>query len=281
MHGIATSADGTRLAYQRCGESGPTLVIVTGAIQHRAVDPTLAELAHALSDRLSVVVYDRRGRGDSGDVKPYAVEREIDDIAALLALRDGESFLFGHSSGAVLAIEAARAGLPVARLAVYEPPLDTAESAAADPAGADYLRRLEAHLAAGRNDDALAQFMVEGVGMPPEAVEHMKSTPVWSQLASAAPSLPYDHAVMDSLSSGPTLAEGRWASATQPTLVLSGDASMAFMTEAADLAARSLPNARRLTLAGQGHGAAALALEPVLRDWFVGVGVDVGAGRLR
>lgn len=271
MHGIATSADGTRIAYQRCGEADATLVIVTGAAQYRAVDPSLGELAKALSDQLSVVIYDRRGRGESGDTTPYAVEREIDDIAALLALRDGEAFLFGHSSGAVLAIEAARAGLPVSRLAVYEPPLDTNESSTAEPDETDYMGRLEEHIAAGRNEDALEQFMVEGVGMPLEVIDGMKGTPLWGQLADAAPSLPYDHAVMDRLVIGVTLADGRWTSVSQPTLVLDGDASMEFMRAAADLAARSLPNARRMTLGGQDHGATAGALEPVLREWFAGV----------
>ncbi|GAB3618505.1 alpha/beta hydrolase [Okibacterium endophyticum] len=267
MHGVATSADGTRIGYEKHG-TGPCLILVTGATQYRAIDSGTRELARALADSFTVAVYDRRGRGESCDTPPYAVEREIEDIAALISMRGGEVRLFGHSSGAVLAVEAALAGLPISRLALYEPPLSSEDGGtSAGTESDDYERRLNEHIDAGRHEQALVQFMVEAVGLPPEVPEQMKQSPMWPDLVAVAPTLRYDHAIMDRVA-GSALDDGRWRSVTQPALVIDGDASQPFMRAAAERAARALPNAERVTLPGQDHGASAEALAPVLRDWF-------------
>ena len=174
-----TSKDGTTIAFDRSGQ-GPALILVGGAIQHRAIDPSTARLAELLSPSFTVYHYDRRGRGDSGDTAPYAVEREIEDIDALIQDAGGTASLFGMSSGAVLAIEAAAHGLAVSNLAMYEPPFIVDDSR--PPLPDDYRQRLTELLAKGDQADAVELFMTEGVGVPAEAVAPMRGMPFWSGL---------------------------------------------------------------------------------------------------
>lgn len=263
---IVTSADGTRIGYDLVGE-GPAVILVGGAFQHRAVDPRTAHLADRLGKEFSVVHYDRRGRGDSGDAASYATAREVDDIAALIGAVGGRACLFGMSSGAALALDAVAAGLPVPRLAVYEAPF-LVEGVPRPVVGPDYLDRLRAHLAAGRHGEAVAQFLTEAAGVPPEIVAGMRAAPVWADFEAVAPTLAYDAALLDGTVEGGPLPAGRWAGVDIPVLVVDGGASPPAMRMAADALADLLPDARRRTLAGQDHAVDPEVVAPVLAEFY-------------
>jgi len=257
------SKDGTPIAFDQSGK-GPAVIFVGGAFQHRAIDPRTAQLAARLEPHFTVFHYDRRGRGDSGDTAPYAVEREVEDIEALITEAGGSAFVFGMSSGAVLALKAAAHGLAITKLALYEPPFNLDDNAR--PASENYTKQLTALLAEGRRGDAVALAMTT-FGAPAEAVAGMRETPIWSMFESVAPTLAYDNAIMGDGS----VPSERMASVTVPTLVIDGGASPAFMHNAAQAAADALPNAQRRTLEGQTHDVAPEALAPVLEEFFSGV----------
>ncbi|TYB41340.1 alpha/beta fold hydrolase [Actinomadura chibensis] len=255
---IVKSADGTRIAYDRTGD-GPALVYVGGALNDRGSGAALAAL---LAPGHTVLTYDRRGRGDSGDTPPYAVEREIEDIAALLDAAGGAAALYGMSSGAALALRAAAHGLPVTRVAVFEPPFS--------PPHDDRLTRARAYhtdltglLADGRRGDAVALFMT-AVGMPEDAVRQMRGAPMWPALEALAPSLAYDSAVMDDAGSGGAVPEEVLRRVTVPALVLDGGDSPAWMRDIAARTAALLPAGTHRTLPGQTHDVAPDAVAPVL-----------------
>jgi pimeloyl-ACP methyl ester carboxylesterase len=256
-----TSNDGTAIAFDRYG-AGPSVILVGGAFQHRAIDPNTARVAELLAPAFTVYHYDRRGRGDSGDTLPYAVEREVEDIAALIDEAGGHASLFGMSSGGALGLIAVVSGLPVTKLAVYEPPFQVEEGGRS--AMRSYGDQLSALLAEGRRGDAAALAMT-AFGAPPEAVEGMRQMPVWATFESVAPTLAYDAAVMGD-SSVPTEIAG---SVTAPTLVIDGGASPPWLGEAADALAAVLPVSQRLTLEGQTHDVAPDALAPALQEFFV------------
>src|SRR5689334_11893835 len=189
---IVTSKDGTRIAYDKIGH-GPAVILVAGALCSRSFwsGPQLAKL---LAPRFTVYNYDRRGRGDSGDTRPYAVTREIEDIEALIDEAGGSASLYGHSSGAALAMEAVlRLGKKVNKLAMYEAPYD--DDAETQPAWKQYLEQLTEALAADRRGDAVALFM-QYVGTPADQIEAMRHTPAWPMLEALAPTLAYDHSAI-------------------------------------------------------------------------------------
>ncbi|OLF17820.1 alpha/beta fold hydrolase [Actinophytocola xanthii] len=246
MH-LTTSADGTALAYEVVG-TGPAVVCVGGALNDRR---STASVAAALADRFTVYCYDRRGRGDSGDTAPYSVEREIEDLAAMAAVAGEPPRVYGMSSGAVLALRAVAAGLSMARLALYEPPL-TAGLPGAPPAPVRYAERLADALAAGRRDEALRLFMVERVGMPAEVAAGAIRFP---GLQAIAHTLPYDDAVVDvdDVPHAPAV----------PTLVLAGGDSPPWMRDAAGsvgVEVRVLP--------GQTHAVDPAVLAAALGEFF-------------
>ena len=249
----ARSADGTAIAYDRAG-SGPALVLVGGASTARSVH---AELARLLADGFTVFNYDRRGRGDSGDTPPYAVDRELEDLAAVVDAAGGKAAVFGNSSGAVLALRAAAAGLPVEQLALWEPPFFV------DPGAPGrqrrYLETLRELLASGRPGDAMAVFL-GSVGVPDAAVEGMRRSPGWPAMEAIAPTLVYDAMVMGDSRVPPELASLR-----VPTLVLTGGATGAWAADAAAALLRVLPDARHLVLEGQTHAVAWDVLAAALR----------------
>ena len=257
------SKDGTTIAFDRYGQGIP-VILVGGAFQHRAIDPGTAQLAALLAQHFMVFHYDRRGRGDSSDTQPYAVEREIEDLDTLIREAGDSAFVFGMSSGAVLALDAAARGLAITKLALYEPPFNSGDENARQ-ASENYTRQLTALLAEGRRGDAVA-FARTSWGTPAEAVVAMRQTPVWPLFESVAPTLAYDNAIMGY---GSVTAE-RLASITVPTLVVSGGASPAFMHNAAQAVARALPNAQHRILEGQTHNFAPDALAPVLEQFFAG-----------
>ena len=259
-----TSKDGTPIAYDRQG-AGPAVVLVGGGL----VDPVTgrpgrwenAPLAAALAERFTVYNYDRRGRGDSGDTLPYAVDRELEDLRALLDEAGGSAHLYGVSSGGALALEAAAAGLPVDRLAVYEVPYFVADEAL--QRWRDYVERLTAALAEDRRGEAVELFM--RVAGAEDDIEQARSSPLWPGLEAVAHTLAYDAAC---LGDGRPPTE-RLAGVAQPTLVATGG-GQEFFEQAADAIAASLPHARRLTLEGQAHLVDPKTLAPVLARCFGG-----------
>jgi pimeloyl-ACP methyl ester carboxylesterase len=265
-----TSNDGTFIAYDRTGE-GPALVLVSPAFGTRA---GTASLAAALAPSFTVFAYDRRGRGDSGDTAPYAVEREIEDLEAVLDAAGGSAYVFGHSSGAVLALDAARV-LPskITKLALYEPPFII--DASRPPVPEDFASHLSELVAAGRRGDAVAYWQTQ-VGVPADAIAQMRQAPLWAELEALAPTLPYDATIMADTQRGDPLPLRQWTAVTVPTLVMDGTTMMgredlhAFMRHGAEELASILPNARRRTLEGQDHGPADEALVPALNEFFLG-----------
>ena len=261
-----TSKDGTKIAFDRSGE-GPPVILVGGAFNTRSFGPN-GGLAALLAERFTVINYDRRGRGDSGDTAPYSVEREIEDIEALIGAAGGSAHVFGISSGAALAVEAANHGLGMEKLALYEAPFVVDDSR--PPVPNDYLERLEGLVASGRRGDTVRLFMREGVGLPAVFVALMRLMPAWSKLKAVAHTVVYDAAIVDEYQKGRPLPAGRWASVTVPTLVAVGGKSPAWMRHAMRALADVLPNARHRTLAGQTHIVKPGALAPALVEFFGG-----------
>lgn len=256
-----TSDDGTTISFDRSGE-GAAVILVGGALSDRSAAGPLAAL---LARRFTVFSYDRRGRGDSGDTPPYAVEREVEDIGALIAEAGGSASVFGHSSGAALALEAAR-GLPITKLALYEPPFIVDDSRL--PLPSDYVTRLTELVSTGRRGDALEYFLVTGPGVPADAVAQMRAAPSWPAMEQVAHTLAYDGTVMGDTMSGRPLPIDRWSSVRMPVLVMDGGASPAWARNAVRALADALPHAERRTLEGQTHGADPEVLAPVLEVFF-------------
>lgn len=254
-----TSRDGTTIAFERSGD-GPALVLVDGAMCHRGFGP-MPPLAQALAGDFTVYTYDRRGRNESGDTQPFAVEREIEDLEALVAEAGGSARVFGISSGGALAMEAAASGVAIEKLAIYEAPYS---AEAGDPqAVADYTRQLSELLAAGRKGDAVALFM-GFVGAPPDAVAGMRQSPMWPAFEAIAPTLAYDNATMN----GGKVPRERAAKVAVPTLVADGGDSPELLRQPARVLAEVIPGAAHRTLEGQTHEVEIDALAPVLREFL-------------
>ncbi|MDQ4053465.1 MAG: alpha/beta fold hydrolase [Actinomycetota bacterium] len=251
-----TSADGTTIAFDQLG-SGSPLVLVAGASCDRAVDTAIAE---ALAEQFTVLNYDRRGRGDSTDTPPYAVEREIEDLEVLLAAAGGTAALVGLSSGAALSAHATASGLTVSDLVMWEPPfrLDVEGQRQTK----DYNEQLTGLLADGRRGDALALFMGM-VGLPPEVIAGMRQSPYWSTGEAMAPTLAYDAAVMGDGS----VPADTFTRITAPTTVLAGGASPEWFRGSAQAAAAAIPGARYDVLDGQTHDVEPAVLAAGVRDF--------------
>jgi pimeloyl-ACP methyl ester carboxylesterase len=258
-----TSADGTVIGYEKIG-SGPALVLVDGAMCYRAFGPA-KKYAEALQDRFTVYTYDRRGRGESTDTRPYAKEREIEDLAAVINEAGGSPYVFGASSGAALALDAANSGVPMTKLAVYEAPFALSEDARAEPA--EYYPALTKALAEGRRGDAVKMFM-KFVGVPGFMIAIMRMTPPWSKLKDVAPTLPYDRAFLVGANAGKPLPENRYAGAKVPVLSMAGGKSDEWFRTAMKQVADRLPDAQYRTIDGQNHLLKAQAIAPVLKDFF-------------
>lgn len=263
-----TSRDGASIAFEEAG-SGPPLILVSGALSSRASGTRLAAL---LAPHFTVINYDRRGRGDSGDTQPYAVQREVEDIEALVDHAGGSAFLFGSSSGAALALEAARC-LPakVKKAVLFEPPFIVDDSR--PPVPDDFTSQLQQMVAAGRRGDAVEFFMTTGVGLPAELVAQMRAGPAWPQMELLAHTLPYDGAIVGDLLLGKPLPADRWTTAASPILVVDGALSDAWLRNSAKSLAEALPNARHHTIDGQDHSGpfrAPQVFVPVLVEFFVG-----------
>jgi pimeloyl-ACP methyl ester carboxylesterase len=257
------SADGTTIAYTRAGQ-GPPLILIDGALCSRSFGP-MPKLAGQLTSDFTVYTYDRRGRGESGDTAPYAADREVEDIEALVALAGETVYLHGTSSGAALALDAAKRIPAIGKLAVYEPPFIVDDTRPPMPDG--FLARLNRLLADGRRGDVVKAFM-RFVGTPAVFTAVMPITPVWPKLKAAAPTLPYDIAILQDHQRGTPFTAGEWAGVKVPTLVAVGGKSPAWMTNATRALADALPDASYRTLPGQNHMVKAQAIAPVLTEFF-------------
>jgi pimeloyl-ACP methyl ester carboxylesterase len=246
---VATSADGTSIAYEPSGTGRP-VVLIGGAFNDRSTCAGLAAALIATSADVAPVLIDRRGRGASGYRADHDPAREIEDVAAVVAAVGGEVDLFGHSSGAVLAIECVLAGLPVRRLAVYEPPFVVTEDR---PRTIDLLGRLSALIALHRRDEAVALFLTEAALVPAEVVEGMRADPAtWGAMTALAHTLPHDSALL--AQDQGIRGEERYTGISVPVLAVAGGASPAWMQAGAARVAELVPGAEHVIMPGQDHG---------------------------
>jgi alpha-beta hydrolase superfamily lysophospholipase len=241
----ATSRDGTPIAYHRAG-SGTPVIFVAGVFNDHT---TCAELAALLEADHTVVNYDRRGRGSSGDTKPYAIDREVEDLIALIDVVGGSAAVFGYSSGAVLALLGAAEGAAITHLALYEPPFVVGDVATIRPT--ERPGRLAALVAQGRPGDAVATFQLEHIGLPPEMVEQIQSSPMWTDLTAMAPSMVYD-AIITTTLAVPTAA---MTAVTTPTLVITGAETWPGLRTAAAALADDMATGHHEEVPGGAHHA--------------------------
>jgi pimeloyl-ACP methyl ester carboxylesterase len=255
MHTSTTvrSADGTLIAFDRTGD-GPPLILVEPAAHYRDFS-AFDGLIPLLAAELTVYTYDRRGRGASSDAAPYAPEREVEDLAALLGEAGGRAGVYGFSSGALLGMHAAAAGLPIAKLALLEPPLRDSDDP--DPRTGQLAELVAAH----RDADAVARFH-EAIGVPGEMIAEMRSTDAWHKMVSVAPTLVYDCLLSEATTRRVLRAVG------VETLVLDSVGSSDDLTGWAAGVAAQLPNASHRSLEGEWHGVAGEVLAPVLTEFF-------------
>lgn len=255
-----TSKDGTQIAYDKRG-AGQAVILVDGALCYRTFGP-MPRLSELLSPHFTVYNYDRRGRGDSGDTQPYALEREIEDLEALIDEAGGSAFVFGTSSGACLALEtASKLGNKIKKLALYEAPYNA--EPATRQAWKQYRQELKKLLLENRRGDAAALFM-QSVGTPAEQIEGMRQAPVWPVFEAVAPTLAYDAAALGDDRSVPAQ---RAAKVTSPTLIMNGTV-IPFMVVGAKEIANAIPGAEHRTLEGEGHDVNLEVLAPVLIEFF-------------
>ena len=260
------SRDGTKIACERHG-TGEAVVLIDGATSSRSMG-FMPRLAGILAPRFGVTAYDRRGRGASDDTPPFAVEREVEDIEALIDAAGGSAALFGISSGAALALEAAvELGAKVTAVALYEPPYNDEDA----PLWRDYRRQLSELLSTDRRGDAIELFL-RFVGVPPEQIGAMRESPMWPALEAVAPTLAYDAAVLGEDRAVPTALAARLKA---PALVMNGSASYPFMRTTARALAAAMPAGRYEELAGQRHDVELEVIAPVLAEFFE----DVAATR--
>jgi|SRR5579864_245591 len=254
MEHHAVSRDGTRIAYDRFGD-GPALILTVGAFNER---PTGEPLARCLSSHFTVFNYDRRGRGSSGDTLPYAVAREIEDLAALIDLAGGSASVFGYSSGGALALQAAAAGLPISGLVLYEPPYLTTP----DPRGCAHAAAMAELIAEGRRGEAVEYFQRELVGIPPEIVAQLRHAPFRPGLERIAHTLVYEAMILGDRSLP--------APIDTPTLLLAGDAGSPLMPLAVRALADLLPNGQAQILPGQTHDLVPSAFASIMTEFLLG-----------
>jgi len=261
MHTI-TSRDGTRIAYDVYGEGEP-VILVEGAFCGRHFGPT-NKLAAELGKHFRVYHYDRRARGDSGPSTDYQLERELEDLSALIVTAGGYASIVGFSSGACLAIEAAAAGLPIRHLALYEPPYMVGPKARKVPE--NFEAEVQQLVAGGKYGDAVAYFMTRLIGMPSIFLIPMKFSKMWKDITPQAPSLPFDMEAVNGFN--PPIE--RLRGITVPTLAISGTKTFPVLIDSTKLCADTIAGAGHVVLPGQSHEVKAEAIAPVLIDFFSG-----------
>jgi pimeloyl-ACP methyl ester carboxylesterase len=257
---LAVSRDKTRIAYERTG-NGPALVLVAGALAHRR-HPMSLEHAAALSQRFTVFNYDRRGRGASDDTAPYSPEREVDDLEAVIDAAGGRAIVYGISSGAILALNAAVRLGGISQLVVWEPPLIVSASRPALPP--DYVTRMQAFARAGLRSEAVELFLTASLRFPESMVAELRASPHWAEMLSVGLALAYDAELSAPVMAGRPLSAEPWSRIGAPTLVLHGDQSPPFMAEGAQALVKVVPGSRLRMLPGQPHAVQGSAIAPVL-----------------
>ena len=259
------SRDGTPIAYDRVG-AGPAVILVDGALCYRGSGPS-GPLAAALARHFAVITYDRRGRGESGDTLPYAIDREVEDLEALIGESGGSAFVYGISSGAALALEAANRLAGIKKLIVYEAPFVVDRTNTPLPAG--FVDELTKLLDAGKRSAAVKLFM-RRVGVPWVFVQLMALLPVWKKLTAMAHTLVYDMLLVRDYQRCQPLPAGRWGRGRTPTLVAVGGKSPAWMTNAMKALAEAIPGAELRVIAGQTHMLKPEVIAPVMVEFFGG-----------
>ncbi len=254
----AISADRTRIAFDQTGQ-GPPVILVVGAFNDRS---TGAPLAKALESHLTVLNYDRRGRGASGDTQPYAVEREVEDLDALIREAGGAARMFGYSSGAILALEAAARGLNITKLALYDPPFIVGTDIPRPPK--DLARELARLVASGRRGEAVELFQTKMVRIPEQVVAQLRQAPFRPALEAIAHTLVYDASILGDQE----LPMAQLRSIKAPTLVVYGGEGPTFLGNSAKALAMALPDGHVRALDGQTHDIVPAALAPVLMEFF-------------
>ena len=254
------SKDGTTIAYDKRGD-GPAVVLVDGALCGRAQGP-MPDLAETLASSFTVYNYDRRGRGGSGDTDAYEVDREIEDLAAVIEAAGGSAYVYGSSSGAALALRAAAVGVPIEKVVAFEPPFVVDDSRT--PIPATWVEDLEARGPA----DAVKYFMTKVIGLPGPVVAMMRLMPAWKHLKAMAPTLPYDARVVGGNVAGKPLDASQWAAIEIPVLVVNGGKSPAWMKTSVRALASAVPGAEHREVPGQNHLIKATAIAPVLTGFF-------------
>lgn len=265
---FVTSADGTEIAYDVTGPhqgTGAALVVVEGAMCSRSMGTGQA-LTPLLSEHYTVHAYDRRGRGASGPgVSAYAVDREVEDLVAVLEVAGPDAFVVGASSGAALVLEAARAGVPMRKIALYEAPFIVDGTHA--PNDPQLGRRTQELIDTDRRSEAVKLFM-RTVGVPAFGLAVMRVLPVWKKLTAVAHTLPYDLEIVLPHQQGQPLPPGYYTDVTTPTLLIVGGKSPAYMKNAQAAVLAQLPNATLVELPGQTHIVRGKATAPALRKFF-------------
>lgn len=263
---FVASKDGTAIAYETRG-NGPLLIMIGGANNTRMAPPICAvAMAELLAPKFTAVAFDRRGRGDSGNTLPYAIEREIEDVAALIEAVGGPVRMFGHSSGGALILECARAGLPVAKIAIYEPPysMDAAAVAESDR-WIETLKRLNG---ADKQSEA-AEFFMSGTGMPKEMIDGMKHSPMWPAIEKLAPTLVYD-SLIAAAGGLPEDRKQRFAGVGAPVLAMAGGTSPDWMKGAAKSVADAVLNGKYREVPGVDHMVDEGVIAPILIEFLGG-----------
>jgi pimeloyl-ACP methyl ester carboxylesterase len=261
---VVTSRDGTKIGYSVTG-SGPAVVLVDGAMCWRASGPA-TPLAEQLKDRFTVYTYDRRGRGESTDTKPYEIQREVEDLQAVIAAAGGSVMLYAISSGVALALETANQTPGVTKMVLYEAPFIVDQTRKL--IDRSYVATMDRLVAEGRGAEAIKHFMRNGVGIPAIFVFMMQVTGVMKKMAPVAPTLPYDTALTAPFQGGKPLPPKSWPNVTMPVLDIGGGKSDAWMQNAQVAISKVLPNARHQTLPGQNHMVSPTAIAPMIKDFF-------------
>lgn len=268
------SADGTLIAYDAVGpENAPVIIRVDGAATFRALDPGRDEFTANLRSQFQIVSYDRRGRGESEDSPIYSIDKEVEDVSALLERFGGHGYVLGLSSGAVLALRCAAAGLPIDGLAAYEPPFIVSPDR--DPVTPDYVNRVQGVVADGRPGEAVRIFMTEAVGMPSAAVQSMTELPFWPALAQIGHTIAYDGHIMGGTMSGNPNELDAFTNVEVPALVMCGAASEEWLHEAAIQLVQRLPSGTIQVLPGQTHQVDPAVLAQAVGSYFTSLQAGV------
>ncbi len=262
---FVTSKDGTRIGYSVVG-SGPPIILIDGALCSRDMGPA-TPLAAELKDRFTAYTYDRRGRGESGDTKPYATQREVEDLAAVIGAAGGSVAIYAISSGVALALEAANTIPGITSMVLYELPIFT--DTTRKPVPDDYVQRMNRLVASGDNAGAVKHFMQNGIAIPWFGIVMMQLFGMFKKMAPVGPTLPYDMAFVTPLWTHKPIPANRWSNVTIPVLNIGGGKSDAWMQNAQVAIAANLPNAEHKTLAGQNHMVAATAIAPMIKEFLL------------